>query len=124
MLKPFAITLSLLLLFLMAGCQSQEPESIPTQEQTQAQSQGQARILPENAHSNSIPIISAPGTSASASLIQDYTLPPQSVQDLVNRSRAIVIGTVTAISQPVVERPYDFNPADFAGPAGIGMAVH
>ena len=111
--KPTATTaLLLILLFIvtvavMAGCQSQEPEPTLTQEQT--------RILPENAHTNSIPVISAPGTSAAASLIQDYKLPPQSVQDFVNRSQAVVIGMVTSISKPVVERPYDFNPADFAG---------
>jgi hypothetical protein len=34
------------------------------------------------------------------------------VQYLVNRSRAIVIGTVRAVSEPVVERPYDFNVVD------------
>lgn len=112
--KKLAATTDLLLILMftvvvavMAGCQSQEPEPTLTQER--------AKIRPEDAHSHSIPIISAPSTSASASLIQNYTLPPQSVQDFVNRSRAIVIGTVTAISEPVVKRPYDFNPADFAG---------
>ncbi len=68
----------------------------------------QTGVIPsENEHS--VPII-----TTSASLIQDWTLPPQSVQDFVNRSQAIVIGTVTAISEPVIERPYNFNPADFA----------
>ena len=64
---------------------------------------------PEDAHKGSVPII-----SVEASLIQNQTLPPRSVQDLVNRSQATVIGTVTAISEPVVERPYDFDPADYA----------
>ena len=64
---------------------------------------------PEDAHKGSVPII-----SVETSLIQSQTLPPRTVQDLVNRSQAIVIGTVTAISEPVVERPYDFDPADYA----------
>lgn len=101
------ILLCIVIVAVMAGCQSQEPEPTLTQEQ--------ARVAPENAHSNSIPIISVSGISAPASLVQDYTLPPQSVQDFVNRSRAIVIGTVTAISEPVVERPYNFNPAEYEG---------
>ena len=110
--KPTATTALLLILLcivivaVIAGCQSQEPEPTSTHMQTQKP----AGILVENAHSGSVPIISAP-----ASLIQDYKRPPQGVQDFVNRSRAIVIGTVTAISEPVVERPYDFNSADFAG---------
>lgn len=52
--------------------------------------------------------------SVAASLIQDYTLPPQSVQDLVNRSEAIVIGRVTAISEPVNELPYFTTEEDYA----------
>lgn len=104
------ILLCIAIFAVIAGCQSQEPEPTQTQVQTQAQRQEQSETVVENAHSNSIPII-----SVAASLVQDYTLPPQSVQDLVNRSKAIVIGTVTAISEPVVERPYDFNPAEYAG---------
>ena len=77
---------------------TERPEPVPEQ----------TGVIPtENEHS--VPFI-----TTSASLIQDWTLPPQSVQDFVNRSQAIVIGTVTAISEPVVERPYNSNPADFA----------
>ena len=63
----------------------------------------------EDAHKGSVPII-----SVETSLIQSQTLPPRTVQDLVNRSQAIVIGTVVDISEPVVERPYDLDPADYA----------
>ena len=48
------------------------------------------------------------------SLVQDYTLPPQGVQDLVNRSEAIVIGRVTAISEPLKELPYFTTEEDYA----------
>ena len=64
---------------------------------------------PQDPHKGSIPVI-----SVETSLIQDQTLPPRSIQDLANRSQAIVIGTVADISEPVVERPYDFDPADYA----------
>ena len=47
-------------------------------------------------------------------LVQDYTLPPQDVQDLVNRSEAIVIGRVTAVSEPVKELPYFATEEDYA----------
>ena len=46
--------------------------------------------------------------------VQDYTLPPQDVQDLVNRSEAIVIGRVTAVSEPVKELPYFTTEEDYA----------
>ncbi len=62
----------------------------------------------EDAHDGSIPVI-----SVETSLIKNQTLPPRSVQDLVNRSQAIVIGTGTAISELAVERPYDFDPVDY-----------
>ena len=48
------------------------------------------------------------------SLVQDYTLPPQDVQDLVNRSEAIVIGRVTSVSEPVKELPYFTMEEDYA----------
>ena len=95
--KSLAIAV-FLVICLVVGCRTLEPEGYET---TSAVA---------GAHKDS----EVTG-SVAASLIQNYTLPPQSVQDFVNRSRAIVIGTVTAISKPVVERPYDFNPADFAG---------
>ena len=112
----FLILLCIGVLTVMVGCQSQEPSPTLTPTQTQEQEATATQTEQttgaqwEDAHANSIPIISAP-----ASLMQDYKAPPQNVQDFVNRSKAIVIGTVTAISEPVVERPYNFDPAVFAG---------
>jgi hypothetical protein len=103
------------ILAIMVGCQSQEPKPTLTpmqpqeQEATTTQTEQTTGTQWEDAHANSIPIISAP-----ASLMQDYKAPPQNVQDFVNRSKTIVIGTVTAISEPAVERPYNFDPAVFA----------
>lgn len=48
------------------------------------------------------------------SLVQDYTMPPSDVQDLVNRSEAIVVGRVTAISEPTKELPYFTTEDDYA----------
>ena len=115
-------------LAVMVGCQSQEPKPMSTplqtqqqeptatplqlqeQEPTATQAEQTTGTQWEDAHANSIPIISAP-----ASLMQDYKASPQNVQDFVNRSKAIVIGTVTEISEPVDERAYDFDSAVFAG---------
>ena len=52
--------------------------------------------------------------SVHKSSIQDYRLPPQSVQDLVNRSQAIVIGVISAISEVKREIPYDITEQEFA----------
>ena len=52
--------------------------------------------------------------SVHKSSIQDYRLPPQSVQDLVNRSQAIVIGAISAISEVKREIPYDTTEQEFA----------
>ena len=52
--------------------------------------------------------------SVSMSSIQDYRLPPQNVQDLVNRSQAIVIGAISAISEVKREIPYDTTEQEFA----------
>ena len=106
------------ILAVMVGCQSQEakPTLAPMQTQepepegTATQTRQTTGTQWRDAHANSIPVIRAP-----ASLIQDYKSQPQNVQDFVNRSKAIVIGAVTAISEPVVERPYNFDPAVFAG---------
>ncbi len=38
--------------------------------------------------------------------------PPQNVQDLVNRYDAVFTGTITEISSPVLEKPYDWQPED------------
>ena len=48
------------------------------------------------------------------SLVQDHTLPPQDVLDFVNRSEAIVIGRVTAVSDPMKELPYFTTEEDYA----------
>ena len=60
----------------------------------------------------------------SMSLVQDYTLPPQNVQDLVNRGEAIVIGRVTAISEPVKELPYFTTEEDYADLPEWEMVVY
>ena len=39
--------------------------------------------------------------------------PPQTVQELVNRSDAAVVGTVSSVSGPVEELPYDKTESDF-----------
>ena len=80
--------------------------STPTERPEPTQTQDGIKV--EHAHSDSVPII-----SEAASLFQDYKLPPQSVQDFVNRSHSVVIGTVSAISDPVVELPYFTTAADF-----------
>ena len=40
--------------------------------------------------------------------------PARDVQDLVNRSHAVVIGTISAVSEPRIEIPYDITEEEFA----------
>ena len=58
------------------------------------------------------------------SLIEDFTLPPQSVQDLVNRSHAVVIGSISAISEVRGELPYGTTAEDFQGEMYQGFQPH
>ena len=48
-----------------------------------------------------------------ATAIEWFKMPPQDVQDLVNRSEAVVIGTVSKVSGTVKELPYFTNREDF-----------
>ena len=84
MLKPFAITIALLLLFLVAW--TSEPAS---------DFQGTT--------------LGAPG-----SRIEDFTLPPADIQELVNRNHAVVVGTISTVSEPMRELPYFTTEEDFA----------
>ena len=87
MLKPFAITLSLLLLFLVAACQA------PAQQDDDYR-----------------------GTSLGMahSRIEHSVQPPANLQELVNRNHAVVVGTISVISEPVNELPYFTTEEDFA----------
>ena len=58
------------------------------------------------------------------SLVEDRTLPPQSVQDLVNRSHAVVIGSISAISEVRGELPYGTTAEDFQGEMYQGFQPH
>ena len=93
--KPFTISVALLVLFLMAACQAPEPSEQDRAGQDLAGVQG-------------------PVSGSAASRIEDYVMPPASIQELVNRSHAVVVGTVSAISGPVMELPYFTTEADFA----------
>ena len=41
-------------------------------------------------------------------------LPPADIQELINRNHAVVVGTISAISEPVRELPYFTTEKDFA----------
>ena len=49
-------------------------------------------------------------SSGRGSPLSDYLLPPQSVQDLVNRYEVAFTGTITAVGDTVAEKPYDWDP--------------
>ena len=46
-------------------------------------------------------------------LLSSIFLPARNIQDLVNRSNAVVIGTISAISEPKTEIPYDITQEEF-----------
>ena len=87
MFKPFAATMALLSLFLMVACQAP-----------------QQRV--EHVH--------GPFSSLAASRIENWVLPPSTVQELINRNHAVVVGVISAISDPVNELPYFTTEEDFA----------
>ena len=51
-----------------------------------------------------------------------YFKPPQNIQDLVNRHDAIVVGTIAEISNPKLEKPYDWTPQDDAEAKRYGFS--
>ena len=87
MSKLIAATIALLLLFLVAACQ------VPKQQV-------------EPVHGTSL--------GMAGSRIEDYKMPPADIQELVDRSHAVVVGTISAVSEPVNELPYDATEEDYA----------
>ncbi len=95
-LVVFLAATALLVLGVLAGCQASDPVGQVGLKQTAVHEEGDRTA-----------------TSGDAMLISQLKLPPQDVQDLVNRSQAIVIGTISAISGPVNELPYFTTEEDF-----------
>ena len=87
MFKSFA-ALAILLLFLVAACQAPTPEDA-------------------DSHGTSL--------GMAGHMIENYKMPPADIQELVDRSHAVVVGTISAVSEPVNELPYDTTEEDFAG---------
>ncbi len=94
MFKPFAATIALLALFLVAACQGPEQQAEPVPKQQAEPVQGTSLGM-------------------AASRIEDYKMPPADIQELVNRSHAVVVGTISAVSEPVSELPYGTTKEDF-----------
>ena len=98
--KPFAAYLATVLLMVfgsLTGCQVADPAG-----------EGEPNPAAINQDDSRMQV------NVPMSSIQDYRLPPQSVQDLVNRSQAIVIGVISAISEVKREIPYDITEQEFA----------
>ena len=88
---------ALLALGVLAGCQVSGP----------TEPSGSDHPPAENPGANGTLVIGE-GVSI-ASIFRE----PQTVQDFVNRSHAVVIGTIAAISDPVQELPYGTTAADY-----------
>ena len=52
-----------------------------------------------------------------------YYISPQSVQDLVNRNDAVFTGTITAVGEPVDEKPYDWTAEEDARDQSRGIPL-
>ena len=125
--KPLAAYLALTLLAvigLLAGCQGTDLTEEATPSQTP---------VVQVANQDGEPVSSPNPVQQDAdettlhiheSLIEDFTLPPQSVQDLVNRSHAVVIGSISAISEVKGELPYGTTEEDFQGEMYQGFQPH
>ena len=74
MFKPLTATIALLMLFLMVACQSPQQEG-------------------EHVHGTSL--------GMAGSRIEAYRMPPTDIQELVNRSHAVVVGTIATVSEPI-----------------------
>jgi len=87
-------TLALSALALAAGCQSETPEQ---QVNVQPPATGIVKTL----------------NSGMGYSISNLKEPPADVQDFVDRSHAVVIGTIAAVSSPVDELPYNKTADDY-----------
>ena len=96
-LIAFLVIAALLALGVLAGCQVAGP----------TEQSGSDHPPAENQESNGTLVIGE-GVSI-ASIFRE----PQTVQDFVNRSHAVVIGAIAAISDPVQELPYGTTAADY-----------
>ena len=100
LVKPLSAYLAMTLLVvvgLLAGCQGSGPTEPGGSDHPPTESPEANRTL-----------FSGEGVSI-ASIFRE----PQTVQDFVNRSHAVVIGAISAISDPVQELPYGTTAADY-----------
>ena len=87
-----------LLAALMVACQADNSESVASIEALTETEQ-----VPQPSAGRTL-------SSGNGAPLSGYFLPPQSVQDLVNRYDVAFTGTITAIGEPVEEKPYDWDP--------------
>ena len=87
MFTPFTATIALLILFLMAACQAPAPRDT-------------------DSHGTSLDM--------AGNRIEHSVQSPANLQELINRNHAVVVGTISAISEPVNELPYFTTEEDFA----------
>lgn len=125
--KPLAAYLALTLLAvfgLLAGCQGSDLTEEAAHSRTPAV---QVANQDREVASNPTPFHQDADETTlhiHESLIEDRTLPPQSVQDLVNRSHAVVIGSISAISEVRGELPYGTTEEDFQVEMYQGFQPH
>ena len=53
--------------------------------------------------------------------LSDYYIPPQSIQDLVNRYDVVFTGAIAAVGNPVAEKPYDWDAEEEARDKSRGI---
>ena len=85
-----------LVALLLAGCQA-----TPTEQSSQ--------IVAETAQVQS-PVSGRTLSSGTGAPLSGYFVAPQSIQDLINRYDVAFIGTISAVGDPVEEKPYDWDP--------------
>ena len=103
--------LTLIVLALAAGCQADAPAGQPGTPTAQARAPaGEAQAVSQPSPGHGMGKTLSSGMGYPISSIKEA---PQDVQDLVNRSHAVVVGTISAVSDPLDELPYGKTKSDY-----------
>ncbi len=112
----FAIAVAVLLVFMLAACQPDNPAETPTASTGTAAPQDTPESTEVRKYSGRRTLHIETGLSLSTKFIA-----PLSVQDLVNRHDVVFTGTVSNIGDTVAEKPYDWKPEDDSYSQSLGM---